>query len=75
MQIAEIHPDSAAEQAGLFPDDIIVAVGEVEITEFSELRAVLDTLSPGDTVELRILRRIDVLDLLVVLGSYTPDEQ
>ena len=74
VQIAEINPGSAAERAGLLPGDIILAVGGAEITGFSDLRAVLDALSPGDTAEVRVLRGIDVLDLVVVLDSYQPEE-
>lgn len=54
--INEVIPDSAAEQAGLEPGDIIIKVNGKAIKNFLELRARVATLGAGTKVKLEIVR-------------------
>jgi S1-C subfamily serine protease len=51
-----ITPGSPAEAAGVQPGDIITALGQTKIDAEHPLDSVLAQSSPGDTVELHILR-------------------
>ena len=54
--IEEVTPGSGADDAGLQPDDIIVAVDGREITSMSDLVVAIRRFQPGDTVEITYLR-------------------
>lgn len=54
--VREVSPDSAAEQGGIQPGDIIVAINGKTIKSFSELRAKIGTLGAGAEVKLDLLR-------------------
>jgi Do/DeqQ family serine protease len=54
--INQVMPDSAAEEAGLEPGDIIVKVNNKSIRGFSELRAKVATLGAGSKVTLDVVR-------------------
>jgi len=54
--INQVMPNSAAEDAGLQPGDIIVKVNGKNIKGFAELRAKVATLGAGSQVELAVVR-------------------
>ncbi len=54
--ITEVVPGSAADDAGLLPGDVIVAIDGDEVTEAAAVRAAILDKEPGDTVEITILR-------------------
>ena len=54
--ITEIVPGSAAEEAGLRVDDIIVGVNEKAIADASELRNTIGLMGSGENVEVRYIR-------------------
>jgi Do/DeqQ family serine protease len=54
--ISSVEPDSAAEQAGLRPGDIILAVDDKEIINAADLRNRIGLLRAGSPVRLSILR-------------------
>ncbi|MCF8238931.1 MAG: PDZ domain-containing protein [Saprospiraceae bacterium] len=56
VNIIEVFPGSAAEKAGLKVDDIIYQIDDTDIQTASDLIRVIGASSPGDQVELRILR-------------------
>ncbi len=67
--VAEVSENSPAEAAGLQPDDIIVAVGEVDIANLIAFRRSLLSLRPGDPLRLTLLRggeRFDTTGTLAV---------
>jgi predicted metalloprotease with PDZ domain len=68
--ISDVVPDSAAEVAGVQPDDLIVKVNGDEIGEFNDLRAHIALHQAGDQLELEILRNGAVVKLTVKLGDY-----
>jgi putative serine protease PepD len=54
--VAEVVPGSAADDAGLVPGDVIVAIDGDDIAEADDVRAAILDKEPGDTIEITILR-------------------
>ena len=68
--ILSLAKDGPAEQAGIAPNDVIVALDGEAITKFTELRRLmLQKYSIGDTVTISIFRGNDQLDFEVVLDE------
>jgi serine protease Do len=61
--IEEVMPDSAAEQAGLRAGDIITRVNQVPIDSPGTLVTEIGQHSPGDTLNLRVLRDSQTLTI------------
>ncbi len=68
-----IFDDSPAEQAGLEPGDLIVAVNGEQITRDTDLATLILPFSPGDTITLRILRENTTQEIDVTLGELPSD--
>ena len=68
--ISDVVPDSAAEKAGVQPEDMIVEVNGYEISEFNDLRAHIALHKPGDDLRLSIVRNGADVKLTVKLGDY-----
>jgi serine protease Do len=67
--VREVVPDSAADDAGLLPGDVIVEIDGDAVTEAVDVReAVLDK-DPGDTIEIVILRAGEEQTLQAELGQ------
>ena len=62
--IAEVTAASAAESAGLLPDDRIIQIGETEISEFDQLRRIVRS-SPGVPLEFVIKRDRRLVNVVV----------
>jgi len=62
--IAEVTAASAAESAGLLPDDRIIQIGGTEISEFDQLRRIVQS-SPGVPLELVVERDRRLVNVLV----------
>lgn len=56
LLILRVWDETPAAKAGLVAGDIIVGVGSVNVLDRTDLRLVMATLDPGDTVELRYSR-------------------
>ena len=54
--VSRIEMDSPAMDAGIQSGDVIIKLGEAEITSFSALSAALVNLNPGETVSVTLLR-------------------
>ncbi|MFY8143647.1 MAG: Do family serine endopeptidase [Caulobacter sp.] len=54
--VAEVVPGGPAAKAGLLPDDILVAVNGVKISDRSELTREVSKARPGETIKISILR-------------------
>ena len=63
---------SPAERAGLKKGDIILEINGQKITRENTLAGIISRFSPGDTIDLKILRDGKELNLKVTLGNY-PD--
>ncbi len=69
MRLNGVTAGSPAEQAGLQAGDILVGFDDGEIADLRALAEALRAHSPGDTVEIRVLRDERELTLTAVLGS------
>lgn len=65
-----IIPGSPADKAGLAENDIILMMDGVRVDEEHSLSSLIGKRSPGDTVQLRILRHGEEKDVSVVLGEF-----
>lgn len=55
-EISRIVEDSAAEAAGLKGGDVIIGIGDTEVTKFKDLQTAINQHLPGDEVEVRYVR-------------------
>ena len=67
--ILSVQEDSAAEEAGLRTGDVILAIGEEQVTETTELHEVLNDFEPGDEVAVRVMRDKSEQTINVELGE------
>lgn len=56
VAIAQVNQGSPAEQAGLRPDDVIVAIGDTKVTNSGNLVAALQIYQPGEKVTVHYYR-------------------
>jgi S1-C subfamily serine protease len=54
--VASVSPNGPAAKAGLQPGDVIVRIGNVDVTSAQELQDALAQLNPGDKVDVTYLR-------------------
>lgn len=67
--VREVVIDSAADNAGIQPGDIITQINGNSLASFNELRAKVGSLVAGTEVELTIIRNGNTQNISVVLGS------
>ena len=67
--VTEVVPDSAADDAGLRPGDVIIEIDGDAVTEAGAVRDTILDKEPGDTVELKILRAGDERTVEAELGQ------
>ena len=72
--VREVAPESAAAQAGVMPNDIIVGLDDFDINGASDLKAALSTLPGGRAIKLRALRNRQPLEIRAVLGARSNTE-
>ncbi|MEM7383992.1 MAG: PDZ domain-containing protein [Verrucomicrobiota bacterium] len=66
-RVAQIIPQSAAEEADIRPDDVIVAINEIEIKDRDMLISTIANFQPEDEVTIHLLRKSRRLSLTVIL--------
>jgi putative serine protease PepD len=66
--IAEVQPDSPAEEAGLEDGDVVTAVDGEEIASTDDLVATIAELAPGDVVTLTVERDGETQEIDVTIG-------
>ena len=71
--VAEVTAGSAAETAGLQKGDIITAIGEYAVEDYSDLKTALRHFSAFDTTELTVYRAGEELHLSIVFDEEKPD--
>ncbi|MCD8389786.1 MAG: trypsin-like peptidase domain-containing protein [Oscillospiraceae bacterium] len=64
-----VEEGSAAEKAGLQVGDIIVGLGDVEISTSSDLLSAKNAYRPGDTTEIRVYRSGEYLTLTITFDE------
>jgi S1-C subfamily serine protease len=67
--VQSVTPGSAADQAGIRDGDLIVDVDGTDIRSFDELRGLISSHSPGETVTVTIIRDGQSTDVEVTLGT------
>lgn len=71
-RITEVLPSTGAAKAGLKVNDIIIALGEKNVSNIEGFLAVLGKHKPGDTVLLRVKREDRELEVKATLGKRPP---
>lgn len=69
IQVSGVEPDGPSAVAGIQADDVIVAIQGSPIINAESLSSLISSGRPGDSVDVRILRADQLLDLQVVLGK------
>ena len=72
VYITVVTGESAAEAAGVQKGDVIVAVGEHEVTDVDSLTTALGTLRAGDAVPLGLVRKQERLTVQATLKPRDP---
>lgn len=67
--VAKVNPNSAAEDAGVKEKDVIIKVNGVAVNSSSELQEQVGKRSPGDKVELVLLRKNKELTVSAILKN------
>lgn len=67
--ITEVYNDTAAEDAGIELDDVIVSFDGVDIKGIDDLGAQVRLHQPGDVVQLTLLREGEEMTIQVTLGA------
>ncbi|MFQ5557857.1 MAG: S1C family serine protease, partial [Acidimicrobiales bacterium] len=67
--VTQVEPGTPAEEVGLQVGDRIVAINGEQVTDISQLSAMIKLYRPGDEVELELVRDGSTLLADVVLGS------
>lgn len=65
--VRAVRPESPALKAGIQPGDVLLSLGGKSVSRRADVRAVLQTLMPGQEVEVELLRQGAPLRLSVVL--------
>ena len=58
VQVAAVRPESEAEKAGLKAGDVMTEFDGKKLTDFESLREILDDKKIGDTVDVKVKRRL-----------------
>ncbi len=69
LYVRDVTAEGPAEKAGLLPEDIITHVNGEEMITTTELLALRDTLSVGDTMEMTVFRHGETITLTLILGE------
>lgn len=69
--ITEVQPRSPADRAGLNAEDIVTRVNDAPVRYGGDLRRVLRTLKPGDTIRLTVVTQGRTKNVSVRLGEAT----
>ena len=73
-KIMEIGQNTAASKAGLQVGDIIVKIGDEDISSVSELKTALSDYRCGDIAALKVYRNGTQTDIYLILGEYEPTQ-
>lgn len=71
--VYSVNPGSCAEKAGIQQGDVIVQVGDKEITTIDDLSAAKTDFKAGDTVEITVYRNGDYITVTVTFDEQLPE--
>lgn len=69
-EINSVLPNSAAEEAGLIKGDIIIHIGNAEVTRFRDLQNEINQHLPGDEVEVKYKRGSEIETIKLRLRKF-----
>ncbi len=69
VYVASVTEGSAAEKAGILPDDIITKFDGVRIRSLEELQSTLNKYNPGDKCTITVLRDAESITLDIILDA------
>jgi S1-C subfamily serine protease len=72
--VIAVVPDSPADEAGIRPGDMILAVDDQEVSPTRDLKDIIQDYEPGDRVRLTFLRDGQKEDVRVRLGRRRTDD-
>ena len=70
--VTSISSDSPARQAGMQQGDIIIKIGDIHLDEDNTFANALFSYSPGETIDLEVVRQSQTIKLQVTLGESKP---
>jgi S1-C subfamily serine protease len=70
--VADLFPDSAADRGGIEVGDVITRVGDEAVESGTGLTSALSNFSPGDEVEVEVVRDNDTVVLDITLETRPP---
>ena len=70
-----VQEGGPGDRAGLRQGDLIVAAGDRDVATVDDLHAALDTVGPGETLALRIVRGTEELDVRVAFDTADVTEE
>ena len=69
IYIASVSQGSPADDAGLKRRDILTHINSKSVKVFEDLKKIIDSKKPGDTIEVRLIRKGVEQTLVVTLGE------
>ncbi len=75
VYISSVTRGSCAEAAGMKKGDIVLRLGDIDTTSYSELKRALRTFSPGDQTVITVYRGGAQLELPITLDERPSDEE
>ncbi|WP_146402281.1 PDZ domain-containing protein [Planctomycetes bacterium CA13] len=69
-RINEVTRGKPAEQAGLLRGDEIVGINDTTVTKFEDLQEAINQKMPGDEVEVKFRRGVELNSVILKLGKY-----
>ena len=75
MLVRGVMPGDPADQGGLKPDDVIIALGGVPLDAPRDLMRVVSTTPVGTRVRVMLLRGGEKKELEVTIGRYKEREE
>lgn len=73
--VSRVEPGEAAAKAGIQQGDVIVRVGDQEVTADQTLSFIVANLRPGSRVPVEVIRDRKRMTLNVTIGTRPPEEQ
>jgi len=71
VYVKQVYSGTPAEQAGLMPGDLILAIDEHPVETLKDFHRLVDTEAPGSEVIIRVRRQHKPVDLSVTIGRET----
>ena len=72
VMVEKVVPGSAAEQAGIQSGDLILKLGDKQVTSGDELSSAIGAYKPGDTAIITLQRNNQEMTVEVTFGEYAP---